>query len=315
MPNPKILIASRQTPEVEAILNDAPSEVEIHLLPPGEQLGDHLSEIEIIYGAISEADLPKAESLRWVHQPHAGVEGFMYPAFKASDVVLTNCRRLYGKQISEHAFALLLSLTRSIPTQLEFMKRKHWERVPCIELAGMTMGILGLGGIGRAVADRAKAFEFNVIAVDPESMEKPDTVTQLGRLDWLPEMMAQSNVVMVCCPSTPETHKLLSYEQFNLLPEGSYLVNVSRGKIIDEDALIAALRSGKLAAAGLDVTYVEPCPPDSPLWTEPNVILTSHSAGASQHIRARAMQLFVDNLHRYVKGELLENVVDKQKGY
>ena len=315
MPNPKILIASRQTPEVEAMLNDAPSEVEIHLLPPGEQLGDHLSGIEIIYGSIGEADFPKAGSLRWVHQPHAGVEGFMYPAFKASDVVLTNCRRLYGRQISEHAFALLLSLTRSIPAQLEFMKHKHWERVPCIELAGMTMGILGLGGIGRAVAARAKAFEFNVIAVDPESMEKPDTVTQLGKLDWLPEMMAQSNVVMVCCPSTPETHKLLSHEQFNLLPDGSYLVNVSRGRIIDEDALIAALRSGKLAAAGLDVTYTEPCPPDNPLWTEPNVILTGHSAGASQHIRARAMQLFVENLHRYVKGELLENVVDKQKGY
>ena len=315
MPNPKILIASRQVPEVEAMLNDAPSEVEIHFLPPGEQPGDHLSGIEIIYGSISEADFPKAGSLRWVHQPHAGVEGFMYPAFKASDVVLTNCRRLYGRQISEHAFALLLSLTRSIPAQLEFMKRKHWERVPCIELAGMTMGILGLGGIGRAVAARAKAFEFNVIAVDPESMEKPDTVTQLGKLDWLPEMMAQSNVVMVCCPSTPETHKLLSHEQFNLLPDGSYLVNVSRGRIVDEDALIAALRSGKLAAAGLDVTYVEPCPPDSPLWSEPNVILTGHSAGASQHIRARAMQLFVENLHRYVKGEPLENVVDKQKGY
>ena len=315
MPNPKILIASRQVPEVEAMLNDAPSEVEIHFLPPGEQPGDHLSGIEIIYGSISEADFPKAGSLRWVHQPHAGVEGFMYPAFKASDVVLTNCRRLYGRQISEHAFALLLSLTRSIPAQLEFMKRKHWERVPCIELAGMTMGILGLGGIGRAVAARAKAFEFNVIAVDPESMEKPDTVTQLGKLDWLPEMMAQSNVVMVCCPSTPETHKLLSHEQFNLLPDGSYLVNVSRGRIVDEDALIAALRNGKLAAAGLDVTYVEPCPPDSPLWTEPNVILTGHSAGASQHIRARAMQLFVENLHRYVRGEPLENVVDKQKGY
>ena len=315
MPTPKILIASRQVPEVEAMLNDAPSEVEIHFLPPGEQPGDHLSGIEIIYGSISEADFPKAGSLRWVHQPHAGVEGFMYPAFKASDVVLTNCRRLYGRQISEHAFALLLSLTRSIPAQLEFMKRKHWERVPCIELAGMTMGILGLGGIGRAVAARAKAFEFNVIAVDPESMEKPDTVTQLGKLDWLPEMMAQSNVVMVCCPSTPETHKLLSHEQFNLLPDGSYLVNVSRGRIVDEDALIAALRNGKLAAAGLDVTYVEPCPPDSPLWTEPNVILTGHSAGASQHIRARAMQLFVENLHRYVRGEPLENVVDKQKGY
>ncbi len=311
----KVLMARREDPEVEAILKDAPSEVDIQFPAPGESLDDHLADTEIIYGGIREADLPKAKALRWVQQPSAGVEGTMYTAFKESDVILTNCQKLYGLQISEHAFALLLSLTRSIPAQLEFMKEKHWERVPCIELAGMTMGILGLGGIGRAVAARAKAFEFKVIAVDSEPMDKPDCVDELGGLDWLSEFMRQSNVVMVCCPSTPETHKLLSHEQFGLLQDGSYLVNVSRGKVIDEDAMIAALHSGKLAGAGLDVTYIEPCPPDSPLWTEPNVILTSHSAGASQHMRSRAMRLFVDNLHRYVKGEPLVNLVDKQKGY
>ena len=311
----KVLITRREDLAVEAILDDAPPEVDIHFLPAGAKLGDHLEDVEIIYGGIGEADFPKAKLLRWVQQPSAGVEGTMYPAFKASDVTLTNCQKLYGLQISEHAFALLLALTRSIPTQLEFMKEKHWERAPCIELAGMTMGILGLGGIGRAIAARAKAFEFNVIAIDSEPIDKPDSVDRLGKLDWLSEFMTQSNVVMVCCPSTPQTHKLLSHEQFNLLPDGSYLVNVSRGKVIDEDALIAALRSGKLAGAGLDVTYTEPCPPDSPLWTEPNVILTSHSAGASQNMRSRAMRLFVDNLHRYVKGEPLVNLVDKQKGY
>jgi len=311
----KVLIGSRQEPEVEAMLKDVPPEAGIHFLPPGERIGDHISDVEILYGHIGEADFSKAKTLRWVQQPHAGVEGFMYPAFKASDVILTNCRGLYGRQIAEHAFALLLSLTRDIPDHLEFMKRKHWERLPSIELAGMTMGILGLGGIGRAIAARAKAFEFNVIAVDPEPIDKPDTVEHLGTLDWLPALMSRSNVVMVCCPSTPETHKLLSHKEFTRLPDGSYLVNVSRGRIIDEEALIAALRSGKLAGAGLDVTYTEPCPPDSPLWTEPNVILTSHSAGASQHIRTRAMRLFIDNLHRYVKGEPLVNVVDKQKGY
>jgi len=315
MSNPKVLIGSRQEPEVEAMLKDAPPEAGIHFLLPGERLGDHVSDVEILYGHIGEADFSKAKTLRWVQQPHAGVEGFMYPAFKASDVILTNCRGLYGRQIAEHAFALLLSLTRDIPDHLEFMKRKHWERLPSIELAGMTMGILGLGGIGRAIATRAKAFEFNVIAVDPESIDKPDIVEHLGKLDWLPELMSRANVVMVCCPSTPETHKLLSHKEFARLPDGSYLVNVSRGRIIDEEALIAALRSGKLAGTGLDVTYTEPCPPDSPLWTEPNVILTSHSAGASQHIHTRAMRLFIDNLHRYVKGEPLVNVVDKQRGY
>ncbi|MCZ6680341.1 MAG: D-2-hydroxyacid dehydrogenase [Candidatus Poribacteria bacterium] len=311
----KVLIASRHAPEVEAMLDDAPPEADIHLLQPGERLGDHIADVEIIYGGIGETDFAKAKSLRWVQLPSAGAEGTMYPAFKASDVILTNSRRMHGSQIAEHTFALLLSLTRRILTQWEFMKEKRWERAPCIELAGMTMGILGLGGIGREVAKRAQAFALNVIAVDPEPMEKPEFVEELGKLDWLPEFMAKSNVVVVCCPITPETHKLLSHEAFNQMQDGSYLVNISRGKVVDEDALIGALRSGKLAGAGLDVTYTEPCPPDNPLWTEPNVILTSHSAGSSQHISARTLRLFIDNLHRYVKGETLVNLVDKQKGY
>ena len=311
----KALITGRYSPEVEAISEEAPAEVEIRYLSPGEALADHVSDVDIIYGHIGEGDLAKAESLRWVQVASAGVEGMMYPAFKASDIILTNSRRMHGSQIAEHAFALLLSLTRRIITQYDFMKEKRWEKVPCIELAGMTMGILGLGGIGRAIAARAKAFEFNVIAVDPEPMEKPESVTELGQLDWLQEFMAKSNVVVVCCPITPETHKLLAHEEFNQIQDGSYLVNISRGKVVDEDALIAALRSGKLAGAGLDVTYTEPCPPESPLWTEPNVVLTAHTAGGSQHIQARTMQLFIDNLHRYVKGESLINVADKEKGY
>lgn len=311
----KVLIGSRQAPEIEAMLSDVPTRVEVQFLPHGDALREHITDIEILFGHIGEDAMPKVTALRWVHQPHAGVEGFMYPAFKESDAMLTNCRGLYGKQIAEHAFALLLSITRQIPAQLEFMKTKHWERVPCIELAGMTMGILGLGGIGRAIAVRARAFEFEVIAADVEPIDKPDTVSELYSLDGLMDFLAKSNILMVCCPSTPETHKILSHAQFNQMPDPSYVVNISRGKVIDETALVAALQNGKIAGAGLDVTYTEPCPEDNPLWEEQNVILTSHSAGSSQHIRRRAMQLFIDNLHRYVAGEPLVNVVDKQKGY
>ena len=311
----RVLIGSRQAPEIEGMLSDVPPGVEVHFLPHGGSLREHIVDIDILFGRLGEDAMPEATALRWVHQPHAGVEGFMYPAFKANDVILTNCRGLYGTQIAEHAFALLLSITRQIPNQLEFMKTKHWERVPCIEVAGMTMGILGLGGIGRAIAARAQAFEFNVIAADVEPIDKPDTVSELFGLDGLMAFLAKSNILMVCCPSTPETHKLLSYAQFNQMPDASYVVNVSRGKVIDEEALVEALQRAKLAGAGLDVTYTEPCPPESPLWEQQNVILTSHSAGSSQHIRRRAMQLFIDNLHRYVEGEPLVNVVDKQKGY
>ena len=311
----KVLIGSRQAPEIEEMLSDVPSGVEVRFLPQGEALQEHIADVDILFGGLGEDAMQEATALRWMHQPHAGVEGLMFPAFKASDVILTNCRGLYGTQIAEHAFALLLSITRRIPEQLEFMKTKHWERVPCVELAGMTMGILGLGGIGRAIAERARAFEFEVIAADVERIDKPDTVSELFGLNELMAFLSQSNILMICCPSTPETHKILSHAQFNQMPDASYVVNVSRGKVVDEEALVAALQSGKVAGAGLDVTYTEPCPPENPLWEQENVILTSHSAGSSQHIRRRAMQLFIDNLHRYVAGEPLVNVVDKQKGY
>ena len=311
----KVLIASQISQEVADMLQDAPPEVEISFLQEGEELRDSLAGVEILYGTIPETIFPAAESVQWVMQPFVGVEGSMYPAFKESAITLINSKRLYGPQLAEHAFALLLSLTRGINTQLDLMREKTWKWLPCVEVSGMTMGVLGLGGIGRAVAHRAKAFDFHVIAVDPEPMEKPDMVDELGQLDWLPEFLSRCDVLTVCCPITPQTHKLLSHAEFDALPEGSYFINVSRGKVVDEDALIAALKSGKLAGAGLDVTYTEPCPQDNPLWTLPNVILTSHTAGGSQNIAKRAMELFIDNMHKYVNGEPLSNVVDKEKGY
>ncbi len=315
MAKTKVLIASGISEEVAAMLEAAPSEMEIDFLPEGAELRDHISDAEILYGVVSEDALPHAKSLQWVMQPFVGVERSMYPAFKESPITLINSKRLYGPQLAEHAFALLLSLTRGINTQLELMQEKEWKWLPCVEVSGMTMGILGLGGIGRAVAQRAKAFDFEVIAVDPEPMEKPDTVDELGQLDQLHEFLSRSEVLTVCCPITPQTHKLLSHAEFDALPEGCYFINVSRGKVVDEDALVAALKSGKVAGAGLDVTYTEPCPQDNPLWTLPNVILTSHTAGASQNIAKRAMETFLDNMHRYVNGEPLINVVDKEKGY
>ena len=311
----RVLIGSRYAPDVEALLNDAPADAEVTFLPDGEKLADHISGIEVLFGILSESDFDRADALKWVQQPHAGAEGHLYEKFKNSRIMLTNAGGLFGPQIAEHAFALLLSLTRQIHTQLEFMKSKQWRDAPCLELAGMTMGIIGLGGIGRAVADRAKSFEFRVIAVDPENMQPPESVDRLEKMDYLPELMSQSDVVMVCCPITADTHKLLSQDLFDRLNAGSFLINVSRGKVVDEEAMIAALKSGKLAGAGLDVTYTEPCPQDSPLWTLPNVILTSHTAGESQHFPKRTMGRFVENLHRYVKGEPLRNVVDKEKGY
>jgi len=326
---PIVLIASRQEAEVEAMLSDAPGEVEVRLLPFGESiptnvgkrvgkasdLASHLSGVEIIFGMVREADFRLAHDLKWIQQPSIGVEGHMYTALKESEVILTNCKGLGSTQLSEQVFAMLSSLTRRIREQHDFMKTQHWERVDCVELAGATMGLIGLGAVGKAMAVRASAFGFRVLAVDPEPIEKPDHVERLEKPEWLGEMAAQCDVLVSCCPFTPESHRIVSGDVIGRMKPTSYFINVSRGKVVDEEALIVALQAKRLAGAGLDVTYVEPCPPDNPLWGLENVIPTSHSAGSSPFVRPRAMQLFIDNLHRYVNGEPLQNVVDKQKGY
>ena len=182
-------------------------------------------------------------------------------------------------------------------------------------MAGKTMGIVALGSIGTAMAYRAHAFGMRVLAVDPEPIEKPDFVERLEKPEWIGEMMAQCDVVVSCCPITPKSHRVVSADAIGRMKPNSYFINISRGKVVDEEALIHALQSGRIAGAGLDVTYEEPLPEDSPLWDLPNVILTSHSAGASDQGLPRSIDLFVDNLNRYVKGEPMRNVVDKEKGY
>ncbi len=324
-----VLIAARHNPELEEILNDVPKGTDLRFLPmekaiptnEGRMVGqaanlrDHISGVEVVYGAVGEKDFPYADSLKWIQQTGIGAEGHMYPALKESDVILTNCKGLGSTQLSEQGFALLLSLTRKTREQHDFNKQKTWKRIDCFELSGSTVGIVGLGGVGKAIALRAHAFGCKVLAVDIEDVEKPDYVERVEKPEWLGEMASQCDVLFCAVPSTPESHKMIHGDVFGRMKPSSYFINVSRGKPVDEEALIEALRANRLAGAGLDVTYIEPCPPESPLWDLPNVLLSSHSAGASQYVRPRALKFFVENLHRYVKGEPLEKVVDKQKGY
>jgi phosphoglycerate dehydrogenase-like enzyme len=324
-----VLVNARHEPELEAMLDDVPEGVELRFLPLDEAvprnegrlvgkappLRDHLSGVEVLVGSIGENDFPHADSLKWIQLLSIGAEGHMYPTLKESDVILTNTKDNSSTHLSEQAFALLLSLTRRIREQHEHMKDKTWKRISCEEISDSTIGIIGMGGVGKAVALRAHAFGMRVLGVDIEDVEKPDFVERIVKPDQLGEIASECDVMVSCVPSTPESHKMIDGDIFGRMKPSSYFINVSRGKVVDEDALIEALQADRLAGAGLDVTYVEPCPPDSRLWDLPNVILTAHSAGSSQHVRPRALQVFIDNLHRYVKGEPLEKVVDKQKGY
>jgi phosphoglycerate dehydrogenase-like enzyme len=216
-------------------------------------------------------------------------------------------------------FALLLSLTRGIGTALEWQARKHWGRAEgyraLTEIAGMTMGIVGFGQLGRGVAQRARAFELNLLAVDAQPGDGSPYVDEVWPPARLPELLARSDVVVITAPYTTVTHHLIDAAALAMMPPDAYLIAVSRGGIVDEDTLVAALRNGRLAGAALDVTEQEPLPPSSPLWKLPNVLITPHLAGASAAKERRCVEILRENLLRFTRGAPLLNVIDKRLGY
>jgi phosphoglycerate dehydrogenase-like enzyme len=254
-----------------------------------------------------------------VHAIASGVDMFLYPAMRDSHVVLTGEKGLVGGHLADTGFGLLLALTRQIATSIrlgpatwdarEAMRRKE------IELEGLTMGIVGFGGTGRAMARRAVAFGMRVLALDEWPVPPSDGVREVWGRDRLAELLAASDVIAVCCPLTSETRNLFNDTTFTQMKRGAFLVNVTRGEIIDGDALVRALQDGRCGGAGLDVAPLEPLPADHPLWTLENVVMTPHTAGASQLRASRNLDRFCENLRRVHVGEPLMGVVDKKLGY
>jgi phosphoglycerate dehydrogenase-like enzyme len=277
------------------------------------------AEAEVILGFIPEPLFHAAPRLRWVHAIASGVDMFLYPAMRDSQVVLTGEKGLVGGHLADTGFGLLLALTRQIATSIrlgsaswgarEAMRRKE------LELEGLTMGIVGFGGTGRAMARRAVAFGMQVLALDEWPVAPSDGVREVWGRDRLDELLAASDVVAVCCPLTAETRNLFNDAAFSKMKRGALIVNVTRGEIIDGDALVRALRDGRCGGAGLDVAPAEPLPAEHPLWTIDNVVMTPHTAGASQLRASRNLDRFCENLRRVRVGEPLLGVVDKQLGY
>ncbi|MBA2453542.1 MAG: D-2-hydroxyacid dehydrogenase [Chloroflexia bacterium] len=276
-----------------------------------------IRDAEVLIGEINEEMLEHAGRLRWMQSLSSGVDMYLFPAFVESDIVLTSEKGLVGPHLADHAFGLLLALTRSIGWAV---RQRSWEnrlemRLVNRELTGMTAGIIGLGGTGISVAERAQAFGMSCLAIDPDVTSGPQYVELMGGPERLVEMAGRSDVLFVCCPKTSETLNLVNSEVLSVMPAGGYLINVTRGGIVDEDALIAAIESGQLTGAGLDVTAEEPLPPTSPLWSYDQIIITPHIAGSSQHRIGRIIDRVCANLQHLGKNEPLEGVVDKRKGY
>lgn len=296
--------------------------------PPGstvrvaEKMKDAIAlagDAEVILGFIPKPLFDAAPALRWVHCIASGMDMFLYPEMKASAVVLTGEKGLVGGHLADTGFGLLLALTRQIGTAIrlgpEGWNRREAMRMVELELEGLTMGVVGFGGTGRAMARRAVAFGMGVIACDVMPVTPSDGVAEVWTMDRLDDVLAASDVVAIGAPLTDDTRGLFDDARFATMKPGALLVNVTRGEIVDGDALVRALRDGHLGGAALDVAPVEPLPADHPLWTFDNVVMTPHTAGASQLRGPRNIARFCDNLRRAQAGDALVGVVDKQLGY
>ena len=279
-----------------------------------------IADADAYFGFPSREEYLAGNKLRWIQAPSAGIE-FIHgiPELKESNVILTNARGAHAATIAEHTFAMLLMLTRGL-RYFDRAKGCHtWLRGEgyhnVIGINGLTMGLLGYGNIGRAIGKRAHAFEMTVLAVDANDVPAGDYARSVWRLDRLHDLIREADVLTVAVPITPQTRGMIGEKEIRLLKPGSYLLVISRGGIVDEKALVAALQDGHLAGAGLDVTDVEPLPENSPLWDVPNLVITPHVSGGSTLTTELMWSIFHENVGHFVRGEELRNVTNKKLGY
>jgi phosphoglycerate dehydrogenase-like enzyme len=260
--------------------------------------------------------------LRWAHTASAGVGASLHPAMRASEVVLTNAAGIYAEPMADTVLAMMLHFARGLDFAVRAQAVRRWDKgpfdaadTPVRELSESTVGIVGLGGIGRAVARRAVALGMRVVATRRSGTEGPEGVEVFSGDDALDRILSRSDYLVLAVPQTEATTALVGARELALLPDGAVVINVARGAVLDEDALVDALREGRLRGAGLDVFTREPLPEASPLWGLPNVLVLPHVSGASHRFWRRQTDLIIQNLRRYAAGKPLLNTVDKQAGY
>ena len=268
------------------------------------------------------AALQPPRALRWVHSGSAGVRSLLHPELVTGDVVLTNSAGVHAPPMAESVLAMVLHFGRGFDFAVRSQARREWGKQPfeydpaaAREVQGATIGILGYGGVGSEVAWRARALAMHVLAVRRRTLPAAEGVELLSGARALEELLERSDYLVISVPSTAETRGLLGAQQLARMRRGSVLINVARGEVVAEEALVQALRTGHLRGAGLDVFAHEPLPPESPLWSLENVLITPHVSGTTPHFWRREVDLIVANVGRYLAGEPLRNQVDKRLGY
>lgn len=304
-----------QSAEVKNVLSELDTIADIHFLEENEKLSEYVEDIEVLYGNIDAENLARAKKLRWVQTNSTGVEQLMYPEFRDSDIILTNTGRSISSVVASHAVTLFLALARNIHHQRDLMKEHRWKIIVGRDIGSMTLGILGYGKIGREIAARIRPFVRKLNILDIIKVPETGILDKTFTLDRLHIFLGECDAIICSLPLTSDSMNLISDREFDCMKNGSYLVNISRGEVVDEDALLKALRSGKLAGAGIDVLVKEPCPTDSPLWLEPNLLMTPHSSGYCENLEIRKMEQFVENFRHYIKTGKIPMSLDKKQGW
>ena len=283
-----------------------------------------LPDADVAFTPFLDRDIfPLATHLRWVQSPAVGVGSLMFPELLASDVVITGARGIRARAIAEHTLGVTIALARKLPVAIRAQAQRRWAQdelegagADVRTLHGQRLGIVGLGAIGMELAKIAAPFGFRITALRRRADDPPppgvEAVWPPARLH---DLLAQSDVVVLAAPHTPETKRLIGRRELDIVKRGAFLINIARGKLIDDDAVIDALRDGRLGGAALDVFSQEPLDASSPYWDMPNVIVTPHTSGALQDYWTPLVALFADNLRRFQRGQPLLNVVDKVAGY
>jgi phosphoglycerate dehydrogenase-like enzyme len=254
--------------------------------------------------------------LRWIHSRWAGVDGLLFPELVESSVILTNSRGVYSPPLGEFALAAMLYFAKDLPRMLRNKAAGLWAPFEVEEIARKTVAIAGYGDIGRAVATRARAMGMHILALKRHPPQSPDPlIDRFYKPDALHDMLALTDYLVVAAPLTPETHHMISDAAFAAMKPSAVVINVGRGPVIDNAALIRALTEKRIRGAGLDVVEDEPLPTGHPLYSFENVLLSPHCADNTPGWTDNAMRFFLEQYARFIKDEPLENIVNKRLGY
>ena len=317
----KVVLDSEADREFVAELRNSFPSVNFCQAPTEADQVREIPDAEVLFGAITPAVFEAAGKLRWCHFVGAGFDKLVRgnPAFVASDVVLTNAPGTHAMAMADHVMGMILMFAHRLVDMLDDQRAHRWDvdkyRAQIRELEGTTMGLLAVGSIGRAVAVRAQAFGIRVYGVDLKPMKPPEGVAEVWTLEGLERLLRISDWFVVTAPLTDGTEGLLNRDRIGRLKQGSHLIVISRGGIVDETAVVEGLRSGSIAGAGFDAVETEPLPDESPLWDMPNVLISPHVSGDSPQTWERRYRIFKDNLARYLKGDPLLHICDKRAGF